>query len=113
MREPCWTSPAVCKTQTGNACSQNWTVVWQGPGENVLGSQVTAESREAAVNRDSTSPAVLVPAPGNACRFPFSLFSPPRKFRDQSSQGLGLLAEEERAACQVELVRCVSAAGSL
>lgn len=82
-----------CKTQTGNAR----IVGWQGPKENVLGSQVTAGSRVTAVNRDSTFPAALVPAPGNARQFPFSPFSPPRKFRDQSFQGQGLLAEEEPA----------------
>ena len=62
---------------------------------------MTSESRPAEANGDSASPASLVPASGNICRFPFPSFILLRKFRDQSSQGQGLLAKEElEPACR-------------
>ena len=80
---------------------------------------MTSESRPAEANGDSASPASLVPASG---RFPFPSFILLRKFRDQSSQGQGLLAEEELEpacrcwlACALHFSCCifvVSAAGA-
>lgn len=94
--KPYWTPPAALQ-DSGNARLQNPTVGWKGPGENALGSQVTAGSRPAAVNWGSTPAEVLAPDAGNACQFFFSPFSPPKKFRDQSFQGQGLLdGKEER-----------------